>query len=386
MNKTDKTKMTAPNVSTAIDTGQSSQKCTANSITDYDENFNSSEKSFEELQKEMLLMMDKSYLKTVSMNELYETTYDSKPPLIDGLLYAGTYLFVGGSKLGKSFFMAQLAYHISTGKPLWNYTIRKGTVLYLALEDNYSRLQKRLYRMVGTEATDNLFFSVSAGQLGNGLDEQLNKFVSEHPDTRLVIIDTLQKVREFGGESYSYANDYQIIGRLKSFADAHDICLLVVHHSRKLVADDKFDMISGTTGLLGAADGAFMLTKEKRTSNNATLDITGRDQPDMRLYLVRNEKTLAWELEREETELWKDPPEPLLEEVAKKINAENSLWIGSPTDLVIYLGVDMRANALSLRLNVNARRLLDEYGIHYESKRSHDGRKVRLTFVKRDDA
>ena len=38
--------------------GQSSQKCTANSITDWDENFNSSEKSFEELQKEMLLMMD----------------------------------------------------------------------------------------------------------------------------------------------------------------------------------------------------------------------------------------------------------------------------------------------------------------------------------------
>lgn len=386
MSEANKNEMTALDSPTAIDEGQSSQKCTANSITDWDENFNSSEKSFEELQKEMLLMMDKSYLKTVSMNELYETTYDSKPPLIDGLLYAGTYLFVGGSKLGKSFFMAQLAYHISTGKPLWNYTTRKGTVLYLALEDNYGRLQNRLYRMVGTEATDNLFFSVSAGQLGNGLDEQLNRFVNEHPDTSLIIIDTLQKVREFGGESYSYANDYQIIGRLKSFADAHDICLLLVHHSRKQTADDKFDMISGTNGLLGAADGAFMLTKEKRASSNATLDVTGRDQPDMRLYLVRNENTLAWELDRAETELWKAPPEPLLEEVAKKITAENALWVGSPTDLVIFLGVDMKANALSLRLNVNARRLLDEYGIHYESKRSHDGRKVRLTFVKRDDA
>ena len=126
--------------------------------------------------------MDKSYLKTVSMNELYETTYESKQPLIDGLLYAGTYLFVGASKLGKSFFMAQLAYHISTGTPRWDYTTRKGTVLYLALEDNYGRLQNRLHRMVGTEATDNLFFSVSAGQLGNGLDEQLNRFVSGHPD------------------------------------------------------------------------------------------------------------------------------------------------------------------------------------------------------------
>ena len=339
-----------------------------------------------EMQRELILSMDKSHLPTISMQELYDTTYESKPSLIDGLLYAGTYLFVGSPKLGKSFLMAQLAYHISTGTPLWDYTTRKGTVLYLALEDDYRRLQERLYRMVGTEATDNLFFSVSAGQLGNGLDEQLNRFVSEHPDTKLIIIDTLQKVREVGGDNYSYANDYQIIARLKSFADSKGICLLLVHHTRKQTADDKFDMISGTNGLLGAADGAFMLTKEKRTSNAAILEVSGRDQQDQRLHLIKNEKTLAWELSEKETELWKAPPEPLLEEVAKKITAENSLWVGSPTDLVIFLGVDMKANALSLRLNVNARRLLDEYGIHYESKRSHDGRKVRLTFVKRDDA
>ena len=69
--------------------------------------------------------------------------------MIDGLLYPGTYIFAGSPKLGKSFLMAQLAYHVSTGTPLWNYTTRKGTVLYLALEDDYRRLQERLYRMFG---------------------------------------------------------------------------------------------------------------------------------------------------------------------------------------------------------------------------------------------
>ena len=62
------------------------------------------------------------------------------------------------------------------------YPVRKGTVLYLALEDDYSRLQKRLYQMFGTESTENLYFSVSASQLGSGLDEQLQNFVREHPD------------------------------------------------------------------------------------------------------------------------------------------------------------------------------------------------------------
>lgn len=369
-----KKEMTAPNVSVGADTEQPSQKSTANIITTEDENF----KSFEEIQREMIRMMDPSYLKTLSMTELYDTVYKSKPPLIDGLLYPGIYIFAGAPKLGKSFLMAQLAYHISTGTPLWNYTVRKGTVLYLALEDDYHRLQERLYRMFGTESTDNLLFSVSAGQLGNGLDEQLTRFIAEHPDTKLIIIDTLQKVRDIGGDNYSYANDYEIITRLKKFADSYGICLLLVHHTRKQNADDKFDMISGTNGLLGAADGGFILRKEQRTSNAATLEVSGRDQPDQKIYLNRNPETLVWELEKTETELWKQPPDPLLENISDKITKENSEWQGTPTELVEFLGVEMKANALTMKLNINAGRLFNEYGICYENKRCHDGRKVRL--------
>lgn len=369
-----KKEMTAPCVSVGADTEQSSQKCSNNSITENAENFN----SFEEMQRELRKMLDPSYLKTMSMTELYDTVFQSRPPLIDGLLYPGTYLFVGAPKLGKSFMMAQLAYHISTGTPLWNYTIRKGTVLYLALEDDYRRLQERLYRMFGTDGAENLFFSVSASQLGHGLDEQLTRFMQEHPDTKLIIIDTLQKVREVGGDNYSYANDYEIITRLKKFADSYGITLLLVHHTRKQKADDTFDMISGTNGLLGAADGAFLLQKEKRTSNTATLEVSGRDQQDQRFHLIRNENTLAWDLERTETELWKEPPEPLLEIIAGKITADFSEWQGTPTELCNFLSVDMKANALTMKLNVNAGRLYNEYGIHYENKRSHDGRKVKL--------
>lgn len=228
-----KKEKTAPNVSVGADTEQPIQKITENSISEYEENI----KSFEEMQREMQLSLDPLYLKTVSMNELLDTQYQSKPPLIDGLLYPGTYIFAGSPKLGKSFMMAQLAYHVSTGTPLWNYTTRKGTVLYLALEDDYRRLQERLYRMFGTESADNLFFSVSASQLGKGLDEQLARFVAEHSNTRLIIIDTLQKVREVGGDNYSYANDYQIMARLKSFADAHGLCILLVGDLFEVVTD-----------------------------------------------------------------------------------------------------------------------------------------------------
>ena len=324
---------------------------------------------------------NRKILETKSMAEIYDTVYLGKPPLIDGLLYPGTYLFAGAPKLGKSFLMAQIAYHISVGLDMWGFPVRQGTVLYLALEDDYHRLQERLYRMFGTDSTDNLHFAIKAPDLENGLDEQLENFIRQHPDTSLIIIDTLQKIREVGGEKYSYANDYEIVARMKEFADKHCICLLLVHHTRKQTADDKFDMISGTTGLLGAADGAFLLQKKKRTSNAATLDVSGRDQPDQKLYINRNSETLQWELEEAETELWQEPPDPLLALVQGLVTAEKPSWSGTATQLAEVLQLQITPIALAMRLNVRAGKLMDDYHIHYENTRTHAGRTITLTLI-----
>ena len=127
-----------------------------------------------------------------------------------------------------------------------------GAVLYLALEDDHRRLQERLFQMFGAESAVSLYFSIYAKLLGAGLEEQLKWFVQEHPDTRLIMIDTAVKGERNQREKYSYASDYEVITKLKAFADEHNICLLLVHHTRKQQAEDKFDMISGTNGLLGA--------------------------------------------------------------------------------------------------------------------------------------
>lgn len=368
--------MTAPNVSIGVDTEQSSIKETTNSISNRDVNFNPFDEFFKKI--------DPSYMKTVTMQELYQDIYSKKPPVIEGLLYQGTYLFVGSPKIGKSFFMAQLAYHVSTGTPLWDYPVKKGTVLYLALEDDYRRLQERMYRMFGTDSTENLYFSVSSKPLGNGLTDQLSGFIREHPDTMLVIIDTLQKIREVDSDSYSYAKDYEIINQLKQFSDSWGICLLLVHHTRKQKSSDNFDMISGTNGLLGCADGAFMLYKENRTSNKATLEISGRDQQDQKIHLIRDEEKLCWNFEKAETELWKEPPEPLLECIANLVTEENPTWQGTATELIEKLGLDMKPNVVSLKLNVNAGRLMNDYSIRYTNKRNHSGRMIFFSLLSKE--
>ena len=322
-----------------------------------------------------------SGLHTMSMPELYDTVFVPRVPIVDGFLYGGTYLFVGAPKVGKSFFMAQLAYHVAMGIPLWDYPVRKGTVLYLALEDDYARLQRRLSGMFGVECADNLYFATQAKTLNEGLDRQLEEFLKEHKDARLVIIDTLQKVREVGGDRYSYSGDYEIVTKLKSFSDKYGICFLVVHHTRKMESSDSFDMISGTNGLLGAADGAFVMQKEKRTDNKAVLEVAGRDQQDQKLWLNFNRERCVWELTKTETELWKEPEDPLLEKVKELVTEITPEWAGTATELVEVLQVEMQPNALSRKLNVSLERLILEYGIQYKTERGHDGRKIRLTFV-----
>ena len=232
--------------------------------------------------------------------------------------------------------------------------------------------------MFGEEETGNLYFATECKTVNGGLEEQIRGFMREHSDTGLIIIDTLKRVREVGGADYSYASDYDIVARLKALADSYKVTMLIVHHTRKQKAEDIFDMISGTNGLMGAADGAFVLSKEKRISNNATLDVAGRDQQDMKVHLVRDTERLVWNFEKLETEPWKEPPEPLLEKIAATLFSESDRWEGTASELCERLGVDIKPNVLSLRLSINASKLFRDYGIRYQNSRTHNGRKVSL--------
>ena len=315
----------------------------------------------------------------VSMPKLMEIRFPIKPAVIEGLLPVGTYLLAGAPKVGKSFFVLQMAYRVSTGGTFLGCSVHPGTVLYLALEDTLDRLQKRLVQMTEQDSPD-LILSVLSDTLDENLLAQLEGFLMDYPDTVLVIIDTLQRVRGRTPDSCSYAADYDTLAKLKTFADAHGITLVLVHHTRKESAEDVFHTISGTNGLLGAADGAFIMQKKRRTDNTALLDIVGRDQPDQELTLEFDRERCVWEFQGAETELWKLPPDPLLEAVAKMLSPEQPEWSGTPTELLERLpGVSIQANILTRKLNVSADRLYNDYGIRYESKRTHEGREVKLT-------
>ena len=171
----------------------------------------------------------------ITAGELMDKQFLPKPVIVEGMLPAGTYILAGTPKIGKSFLMTQLCWSVAEGIPFLGLATRKSTVLYLALEDTQERLQSRLVRMFGTDWSGSEFHLLfQINQQGDALIQQFQDFILEHPDTRLIVIDTLQRVRESNGSPYSYSHDYETIVPLKPFADAYDVALIVVHHTRKM--------------------------------------------------------------------------------------------------------------------------------------------------------
>lgn len=195
--------------------------------------------------------------------------------VVDTLISQGLHVLAGSPKVGKSWLALWLAVTVAKGEPVWGLPVKQGTTLYLCLEDSQLRIQNRLFD-VTEDAPPNVHFCTESHILGDGLEEQLRLFLAEHPDTSLVIIDTLQMIRNAGCDN-TYANDYRDLSALKKLADAHGIAILLIHHLRKEKADDVFNRISGTTAISGAVDASFTLVEEQRGSGRASLSCIGRD-------------------------------------------------------------------------------------------------------------
>ena len=212
-----------------------------------------------------------------------------EPPnfVVDTLISQGLHILAGSPKVGKSWLALWLAVTVAKGEPVWNMTTRQGTTLYLCLEDSVLRIQNRLFEIT-EDAPSSVHFCTECTLIGQGLEEQVDAFVAAHPDTVLVIIDTLQMVRPV--HDATYANDYRDLSVLKRQADKHGIAILLIHHLRKEKAEDVFHRISGTTAISGAVDSSFTLVEEKRGSGRARLTCVGRDIEYRELELRRGEE------------------------------------------------------------------------------------------------
>ena len=178
-------------------------------------------------------MKKKNRLLTIDGETLMSQPLTPLNFVVDDLLSQGLHILAGSPKVGKSWLALWLAVTVAKGESVWGMGVKQGTTLYLCLEDSTLRIQNRLFE-IAEDAPANVHFTTNSDTLGKGLEEQLCAFLSEHPDTVLVIIDTLQMIRGSGYDN-TYANDYRDLSALKRIADAHGIAILLIEHDMSLV-------------------------------------------------------------------------------------------------------------------------------------------------------
>lgn len=325
-------------------------------------------------------------LKTISCEVLMNTDISPTEFIVSKILPQGLHILGGSPKIGKSWFVLYLCLQIAKGEKLWEYDTLQGSVLYLALEDGLSRIQERVDLITET-STPHLHFAIMANSIADGLAQQIEEFILEHPDTRLIAIDTLQRVRDGVSDVNAYANDYKDIGAIKAIADKHKIAILLVHHLRKASDVDPVNMISGTTGLTGAVDGVYVLKKEKRVGNKATFVVTGRDVEEKELSIQFDKSLHTWIFLSDNSGEEENQTDFCIKKVMEYIKSEE-IFIGSSSELVNLLhekfNIKFNPMVLSRKLKQDKNLLLQK-GIIYEYNRTGQKREITLMLSDAND-
>lgn len=240
----------------------------------------------------------KGGLDTFTLGELMAEEFPAIKWIVEDLIPEGTTILAGKPKMGKSWLALGLCISVATGSlALGKFPAERGEALYLALEDNKRRLQDRSMKVLGKDVEPNhsLHLATSGPRLDKGLVGELETWLEHHPNARLIVIDTMARVRAKSSKERSlYEQDYEVGADLTTLAGRFSVAIILIHHLKKGDADDPMDLISGSTGLTAGVDGVMVLNRT-RSAADAVLKAIHRElKDDPELALSWNPEAGRW--------------------------------------------------------------------------------------------
>lgn len=254
------------------------------------------EENLKQLGANVKIFMPQKQWGETSANDIERMVFPPVAWVIPGIVTEGLTIFAGKPKTGKSYLMLALAASVAYGGTAFgSIDVKSGDVLYLALEDNQRRLQKRMReQQPDSNMPTRLFFETEADRVNESLVDNLETWLDNHPKARLIIIDTLQRVRsQSDGRGSGYKEDYEAVQPLQDLAGRRNLSIIIVHHQRKMDAEDVFDTISGTNGLTGSCDNMMVLVKQNELTK---LCGRGRDLPDFEKAVSFDPVSHTWKI------------------------------------------------------------------------------------------
>ena len=311
--------------------------------------------------------------------------------LVNNLLPVGLSMIGAPSKYFKSYMALGLCVAICDNSKFLGFNTNKNACLYLDLESTKRRPKNRLKQILKDEEPPSNLYIITGedevGRIGDGFEAQIEYQLQQHPDIKLVIVDVFQMIRQPARRNQSgYDRDYDDFQVLKKIADNHNVGMMLIHHTRKMKdPTDVFNELSGSVGVMGALDCAWVRTKEDRFSDEAVLHITGRDMESLKLRIRFNKQNFCWEYlgTAEEIEAQRLQMEyeqsPIIATIKKLVNQGGGHWEGSVSDMrdvSKYLGCQIHDDVRKVGSIINKfEALLYFDGIRFEIKRSSRERK-----------
>jgi hypothetical protein len=212
----------------------------------------------------------------------------------------GVTLLCSKPKFGKSWLALDAAIAATANRyTLGEIKPDQGDILYLALEDSPRRLQRRITKLLPTfkgKWPEGLEIATKWKRLHEGgLDEiraWCERVKQKDGKPIAIVIDVLAKIRKPTGNRQAYEADYEALTGLCELANELCIAVIVIHHVRKMAADDLMETVSGSFGIVGAVDTVLVMAPGK--TGGAVLDIRGRDVESAELAIQFSKDNCKW--------------------------------------------------------------------------------------------
>lgn len=311
------------------------------------------------------------HLHTINGKDLMDMTLPPLQYTIDQILPHGFFILAGGAKTGKSWLAEQIAYAVAAGGKLWHLQATQSEVLYMGLEDTPSRLQERFDTLNAYIGMENIHFVFQAHTIASGIENDIREYLHYHPSIKLVIIDTLQHIRDDFYVKNIYAGDVSFTNILRKISVDYDLTLLALTHTNKGKHDDAISKISGSEGIAGGTDGNWVLSKGTRTDTRATLTISNRDTESFEFPLEFDTENCCWKLIETDFDPCDDSKKFLSVLCSFIDETENKHWEGTATDLLLLLQqkdpffLSFKPNGFGRKLKNLQSLMQDVYNISY---------------------
>ena len=237
--------------------------------------------------------------KGLDMHVLMNTEIAPLKYAIRPILPEGFVCIAGRPKAMKSWTMLKIAYAVVNGVDFMGHKTEQGDVLYLALEDSKRRIKDRLLKM-GEDKSKHptILLANDVPYLGFGFEESIERWIEQSENPRLIIIDTLARIKPRQGKKSgtAYDLDNELLNKLQTIAIQKNITIAFVTHLSKQSTDYSWDRIQGSVGMQGMTDAMWLIDRGD-TSKNASITGRGRDIEDFEYAVKWNEDKYQYDFE-----------------------------------------------------------------------------------------